>query len=688
MCGIAGFLGTWTPTVLDAMVCAIRHRGPDGEGVWCNEADQIGLAHSRLAIIDCTEAAAQPLASCAGRYRIVFNGEIYNFRALAAEIKDCGYDFNEWSDTAVLGPLYDLYGPDMLGRLNGIFAFVIWDSKERRLFAARDALGVKPFYYAETGRGLAFASEMKALLPLAGIDRSIDKAALYDYLLHLWSPGARTMFEGVKKLLPGHYLVAEVGKAVEFRRWYSPPVATRDRRPGDATPLGNARDELLTLFDQVVADQCLSDVPVGAFLSGGVDSSAIVASMVATGHRPAMTYCVGYEGAGLEEEGFGDDLVFARDFAASLGVPLKAIIVGPMQTADLERLVHHLEEPQADPAPLYVEGISQAARADGVKVLLSGAGGDDVFSGYRRHTAAALRSNAGVFGRATGKAATLAARMVPGSMGRRLAKAGYMLDGSDEEFLIRAFEFTPCADVNACVTEDVRRARRIAGPNGLEMALTASAGGHLLDRMLAMELAGFLPDHNLNYTDKASMAAGVEVRVPFLDERLVAFAGSLPRHLKVRRGKAKWLLKEALRDRVPDTILNRKKTGFGAPVRFWVAGPMRGMIEDIFASTVFRRRDLFDLGGVRRLLDDTVSGRRDGAYLVLAIVMVELWLRRFLDAPDKFPSDSAREWVPAHFDITASLAPSATASVGPQDSHRAASYLRGSLQRANKPEER
>lgn len=633
MCGIAGFLGAWPPAILAAMAAGIRHRGPDGEGCWWCEPDRIGLAHRRLAIIDCTEAAAQPMASCAERYRVVFNGEIYNFRALAEELKARGYDFNERSDTAVLGPLYDLYGPDMLGRLNGIFAFAIWDGREHCLFAARDALGVKPFYYAETGRGLAFASEMKALLPMIGIDRSIDKAALYDYLLHLWSPGARTMFEGVKKLLPGHYLVAEGGKAAEFRRWYSPPVATRDRRPGGATPLANAKNELLTLFDQVVADQCLSDVPIGAFLSGGVDSSAIVASMVATGHRPAMTYCVGYDGPGLEEEGFGDDLAFARDFAASLGVPLKPIIVEPMQMADLERLVHQLEEPQADPAPLYVEAISQAARADGVKVLMSGAGGDDVFSGYRRHTAAALRAQAGALGGLAGKAATLAARVAPGSVGRRLAKAGYMLEGSDEEFLIRAFEFTPCADVNACVTEDVRHARSTAGPNGLERALAASTGAHLLDRMLAMELAGFLPDHNLNYTDKASMAAGVEVRVPFLDERLVAFAGCLPPHLKVRRGVPKWLLRQALRGRLPDGILDRKKTGFGAPVRLWVAGPMRGMIEDIFASATFRQRGLFDCDGVRKLLDDTLCGRRDGAYLVLAIVMVELWLRRFHDLP-------------------------------------------------------
>ncbi len=631
MCGIAGFLGTWPPAILAAMATGIRHRGPDGEGIWWDEADRIGLAHRRLAIIDCTDAAAQPMASCAGRYRVIFNGEIYNFRALAAEITARGYEFNEHSDTAVLGPLYDLYGPGMLGHLNGIFAFAIWDSRERTLFAARDGLGVKPFYYAQTGRGLAFASELKALLPLADIDRSIDKAALYDYLLHLWSPGARTMFEGVKKLLPGHYLLARTGDGAEYHRWYRPPLEMSDRGYNETLTASEAKTELLTLFDQVVADQCISDVPIGAFLSGGVDSSAIVAAMVASGHLPAKTYCVGYDGPGLEDEGFGDDLAYARHFAASLGVPLKPIIVEPMQMADLERLVHHLEEPQADPAPLYVEAISQAARADGIKVLMSGAGGDDIFSGYRRHTAAALRAWTGRHGGSVGRVAKLAARFAPGPARRRLEKMGYMLEGSDEEFLMRAFEFSPAADVEGCVSEDVRRARRSAQPNALEAALARSTGAHLVDRMLLMELAGFLPDHNLNYTDKASMAAGVEVRVPFLDERLVAFAGRLPPHLKVHHGRPKWLLREALRGRLPDAILDRKKTGFGAPVRLWVVGALRPMVEDILASATFRQRGLFNCAGVRKLFDDTVSGRRDGAYLVLAIVMVELWLRRFSD---------------------------------------------------------
>jgi asparagine synthase (glutamine-hydrolysing) len=629
MCGIAGFLGAWPEQLLAPMAAALRHRGPDGEGIWWSEQDEIGLAHRRLAIIDCSDNAAQPMVSCSGRYHVVFNGEIYNFRALAAELRNHGYEFNEHSDTAVLGPLYDLHGPGMLRRLNGIFAFALWDAKKKRLFAARDGVGVKPFYYAKTSRGLAFASELKALMLLPDLDHATDKAALCDYLVHLWSPGQRTMLQHVKKLLPGHYLIAERGKTTENHKWYFPEIAAAKSSFTGPTNLANAGAELLALLDAVVADQCVADVPIGAFLSGGIDSSAIVAAMLATGNRPAKAYCVGYSGPSLSGEGFEDDLPYARAFAASLGVPLEPIIVGSIDGSDLERLVYDLEEPQADPAPIYVKAISEAARTDGIKVLMSGAGGDDVFSGYRRHAAAALRAWTGRLGKSTSQILSLTGRMVSSPARRRLDRIGYMLQGSDEQFLLRAFEFTSSDLVGSCVAEDVRRARTCADPNRLELAMIASRGTHLVDRMLSMELAGFLPDHNLNYTDKAAMAAGVEVRVPFLDDRILSFASGLPPNFKVRRGHTKWLLRRALKRRLPKAILQRSKTGFGAPVRLWVRGSLREAIEDILSSESFRSRGLFEPEGVRGLAADTFAGRRDGAYLLLAIIMVELWLRQF-----------------------------------------------------------
>jgi asparagine synthase (glutamine-hydrolysing) len=628
MCGIAGYLGQLPLRWIEPMSAALQHRGPDGAGVWRSESHGVALAHRRLAIIDRSSSASQPMASCGGRYRVVFNGEIYNYRALAFELAAKGYRFNERSDTSVLGPLYDLHGPEMLSRLNGIFAFAIWDCETGKLFAARDAFGVKPFYYACFDTGFAFASEIKALLPIEGFDRSIDEAALRDYLLHLWSPGERTMFKGVKKLLPGHFLRVELGGRPQIVAWREQAVV--DQSPSlRRRSVIEEKAALLSLFDRVVSDQCVSDVPIGAFLSGGVDSCAIVASMIAGGNKPTRTYCVGFDGPGLEAEGFGDDLAYARRFAVTLDVPLQPIMVRPMTGDDLERLVGVLDEPQADPAPLYVEAISEAARDDGVKVLMSGAGGDDIFSGYRRHVAAALRGRLGSFAPYAGRLLAGGAMLSNGTLRRKLRKLSYMFEGSDDDFLCRAFEFTPSADVERCLSEDARLGCQIAGRNELEKTLEASNGAPLLRRMLLMERAGFLPDHNLNYTDKASMTAGVEVRVPFLDERLVDFADRTSPELEVRRGRAKWLLREAMRGRVPDAILDRKKTGFGAPVRLWVAGPMRPMIEDIVASASFRQSGAFDVGEVRRLLDDTFCRRRDGAYLILAIVMVELWLRRF-----------------------------------------------------------
>jgi asparagine synthase (glutamine-hydrolysing) len=627
MCGIAGFLGAHSPLLLQELAAALSHRGPDGEGLWHDSQAGIGLAHRRLAIIDPTDAASQPMQSCNGRYRVVFNGEIYNFRLLAAELTARGYVFNQHSDTAVLGPLYDLYGPDMLRRLNGIFAFAIWDCVKRQLFIARDALGVKPLYYARTPEGILFASEFKALLRLGELDRTLDPRALNDYLVHLWSPGARTLFRTVSKLPPGHALFASAGKfAIE--EWYRAPLS---RNPVSSSRALDLVRELSHLIDRVVADQCISDVPIGAFLSGGIDSSGIVAAMAATGHRPARTYCIGFEGNNMVEEGFGDDLTYARLVAHELSVPLTPIVVKEAQASDIEALAWTLDEPQADPAALYVGAIAAAARQDGIKVLMSGAGADDVFSGYRRHNAAVLRAQLGPLARPL--APLLRTMPLPrtGALRRRLDKLRHMLAEDDETFLMRGFEFNRPEDVHACLAPAARSGRSEANKNRLETAMESSRGAHLLDRMLYMELHGFLPDHNLNYTDKGAMAHGVEVRVPFLDERMVAFAGRLPWHLKVHRGRAKWLLKQALAARLPRAVLTRTKTGFGAPVRRWIAGPMRPLVMDIIGSRSFRERGLFDVGAIEKLVSDVTAGRREGAYLVLALVMTELWLRRFCD---------------------------------------------------------
>lgn len=626
MCGIAGIFGAHTTDDLSAMSAAIAHRGPDGDGIWRGVDPPVGLVHRRLSIIDLSANAAQPMASADGRYVTVFNGEIYNFKELGRQLTQRGYVFNENSDTGILAPLFDWLGENMLERLNGIFSFAIWDKARKRLFIARDSVGTKPLYYVVRPPGLAFASELKALMPLRDWCRDIDVSAALEYMTYLWTPGERTLFQAVKKLPPGHFIMQD-SQGMSVRRWYQIPAP----RPHDKNtdPAAVSRT-FVSLFDRVVSDQCLSDVPIGAFLSGGVDSTAIVSAMTRTGHMPRKTYCVHFDGKAMKEEGFENDVDYAKIAANALGVPLDIVRVDEPRAEDFERMVDTLDEPQADPAPLFVAEICARARAEGIKVMLSGTGGDDVFSGYRRHKAAHLRS---LVGERWGKFASAPARAVPlaGALGRRLRRFGAMMKGTQEEFIESAFHFNDRAQAIDCLAVANQGLAQASRNAYWADGLASTRGWPLLERVLHMEFFGFLPDLNLNYTDKASMARQIEVRVPFLDTRLIDFASQLPVSLKTQLAGEKLFLKRAFSGMVPDAILRRSKTGFGGPVREWVKGKLRPFVGDIVASQSFRQRGLFDANAVDEVFASTLKGRTDGAYLLLSIVLIEIWLRRFVD---------------------------------------------------------
>lgn len=625
MCGIAGIVGQADVRLLGLMAEAIAHRGPDGAGLWKDEIADVGLVHRRLSIIDLSDAAAQPMAAVDERYQVVFNGEIYNYKELQASLQRRGYRFNPNSDTAVLGPLYDLFGVDMLHKLNGIFAFAIWDSRLRTLFAARDRVGAKPFYYVQRQGRFAFASEIKALSEIPDLDRSIDEGAIYDYLEKLWCPGEGTPFRSVRKLPAGHAMLVKDGR-IEIAAWaeVALPISEIPKEPV------LAKAALLDLLDEAVSTQCVSDVPIGAFLSGGVDSTAVVASMVKTGNRPHRAYCIGFEGTGMKDEGFGEDQRYAKLAADALGVKLTYMQMRVPGADDFSRLAWMLDEPQADPAPLFLEAISARAQVDGIKVLLSGTGGDDIFGGYRRHVAASIRNSVGPL--------RSMIRFVPnpgksGTIGRRLARLKGLMAGDSNSFLSRSFEFNSRPLARACLSDKALQAAAADSNLYWEEALAERQGGTIAARVIQLERRGFLPDHNLNYTDKASMARGVEVRVPLLDPRLIAFADALPIRWKVRGLDAKWLLKRALEARAPKAITRRSKTGFGGPVRSWINGPLAPTLKDMIASTSFRTRGLFDVAGVQRVLSATEAGTEDGSYLLLAVMMIEFWLQRFASAP-------------------------------------------------------
>ncbi|PIZ31564.1 MAG: asparagine synthase (glutamine-hydrolyzing) [Alphaproteobacteria bacterium CG_4_10_14_0_8_um_filter_53_9] len=638
MCGILGFFGgggsgeTWDEGVLRRMGSLLAHRGPDGEGYFYHsqqdgEGDSLvcGLGHRRLSIIDLSPAAAQPMEACGGRYVVIFNGEIYNYNNLALELKANGYQFNEHSDTAVIAPLYDWLGEAMLDKLEGMFAFALFDRENGEIFCARDGMGVKPFYYYATEGNLAFASELKALAPLVDLAGEMDKAALRDYLSFGWSPGERTLVPGVFKLKPGHCLSMRAGKgaAPEIRRWWRPKLVAAEGYDRTKTPA-----DLRAFLLNIVREQCVSDVLVGAFLSGGVDSSAVVALMRAAGVDVAGTYCIAFDGEGMRGEGFGDDLTFARMMAEKTGVPLKEVRVDARgMLDDLPKLAWMLDEPQADPAPLLVERISREARADGIKVLMSGTGGDDVMSGYRRHLAVRLRERWG-FLRGIAKHSECYVKWMKlegrGTLGRRTARLLDLLAVDDEDFLLSAFMTNMGGDALGLFGGDARGAM-----GGFDNALTASrletADFDMLNRMLDMEMHGFLPDHNFNYTDKASMAAGVEVRVPLADRRLVDWMADVPPENKLSGTRLKAFFKDAMSTDIPPEIINRSKAGFGAPVRSWLTDNGRDMVE----SVLFENHAVSDWGldemAVRRLWDDTRAGRVDGAYRVLGLCMVGWW---------------------------------------------------------------
>ncbi len=630
MCGIAGFSGSFAADLLVRMGESIAHRGPDGSGLFHDPGRGIGLAHRRLAILDLSPAGAQPMWDPQRRACIVFNGEIYNFRELRQGLEADGFAFRGHSDTEVLLNLYLRDGAAMLARLNGIFALALWDSGRDTLLLARDGLGVKPLYWAQTRDGLLFASEIKSLLCHPGMDRSLDFQALASHLTYLWSPAPRTLLAGVRKLEPGEAM--EIGQGRVRRRWahYRLPVRA-ETGPVDADRAIAAVRRSVT---QAVRRQLVSDVPVGAFLSGGLDSSAVVACARAAEPDLALPcFTIALEDRLARREGIVNDLPYAQRAAAHLGVDLHRVEVGPEMADLLPLMLYHLDEPQADPAPLNVLYIARAAREHGIKVLLSGTGGDDIFSGYRRHRAVAL---ARLWGRMPAPLRSLIARGAralparPAAL-RKLGRGLRDLDRDGDERLASYFHWLGWQSVAPLLAPSLRA--ELSAPRILEESLaTLPPGVSDLDRMLYLECRHFLADHNLAYTDKMSMAVGVEVRVPLLDPGLVSLAFSLPARLKQRGAEGKWVLKRALEPLLPRDLIYRPKTGFGVPLRAWLQGPLKGLLRDTLAAETLRRRGLFDPAGVQRLIDLDRAGRSDGAYTLFALLCIELWCRIFLDS--------------------------------------------------------
>lgn len=656
MCGITGYQGTYSADLLWAMTDAVAHRGPDGEGAVVIEAEEgppTGLGHRRLAIIDLSEAGCQPMTvapDAGGGMRagltLVFNGEIYNYRELRRELVSSGHVFTTATDSEVLLHLYERDGLGMLSRLNGIFAFAIHDAREDgrpadvergALLLARDPFGVKPLYYAQPAAGFLFASEIKALLCYPGLSRSIDPAALHEMLAYLWTPAPRTMLAAVRKLEPGNAIIVSKGRVRKHWTYYTLPYeGTVDTRSSQSIA-----EELAERVATAVRRQLVADVPIGAFLSGGLDSSGIVAMMKrAWPDRRFTCFSIGF-GDGSDADGNPADMPYARKVARHLNLDLEEIVIGPDVIGRLEETVALLDEPQADPAPINALMIAERAREMGIPVLLSGAGGDDLFSGYRRHWALSFERHWGWLpqsvrsriGRIATAATAGAGRGQSNVLLRRLAKM-FAYAGEDAERRLIAYFWWSTERVRRNLYSDdfyaSTRTLDTAAPM-LTSLERIPAESDPLQRMLFLETLHFLADHNLNYTDRAGMAAGVEIRVPLLDIDLVEFACRIPSHMKQRGRMGKAILKQAMEPFLPRDVIYRPKTGFGAPLRRWLRRELRAQVDDTLDDTSLRRRGFFDPVAVRRLIESDRAGRIDGSYTIFALMCFELWCRRFVD---------------------------------------------------------
>ena len=633
MCGIVGISGVVNLNELTRATHALDHRGPDDSGIFSDNTAGIGLGHTRLSILDLSPLGHQPMFSSNGQVALVFNGEIYNFRELRSELEQQGYLFKGHSDTEVVLALYLTHGQAMLARLNGIFALAVWDAKRSGLFLARDALGVKPLYYYQGVESFAFASEIKALRHLVPNLVNLDGAAVHRYLSFQWCPGAGTPSADIRKLGPGEAMWISNGRMAEHLTWYQLPVSSKT--PGTKLTQAQAITGLQAHVRQAVQRQLVADVPVGAFLSGGLDSSSVVA--FARESHPNIQ-CFTIEATGGQEPGMVDDLAYAKQVASHLRVPLEVVTIDSSKmAADLEHMVYQLDEPLADPAPLNVLYIGRLARAQGYKVLLSGAGGDDIFSGYRRHLA--LKSEAYLDWLPAGMRLGLhhlASRLdqrLP--LIRRLTKLldSVTLDGDARlaNYFLWARRddlynlYTPA--FKASIADAAAEAPLLSFLKELPKTTTK------LDRMLALEQRFFLPDHNLTYTDKMSMAVGVEVRVPLLDLELVQFAAQISDKDRQRGRHSKWIFKKAMEPFLPNNVIYRPKAGFGAPLRRWMCHELKELLGDTLSVTRLKNRGLFEPEAVQRLIEANNTGRIDASYTLLSLLCIELWCKAFIDTP-------------------------------------------------------
>jgi asparagine synthase (glutamine-hydrolysing) len=627
MCSIAGMIGCGDPVILARMSAVMRHRGPDGSGeVWIDE-HRSGLAHNRLSIIDLTPGGSQPMASADGRHWIVFNGEIYNYRELRLELEACGHVFRSTSDTEVLLVGLIEWGAACLNKLDGMFAFVWMDRVTGRAFAARDHLGIKPLYYAEAGGGLIFASEIKALLQCPFLEVERDEAAIRNPSRFMLSPD--TGFERIRKLPPAHCLIYEHGKAETLPYWRIEPTERLSDEP-------DAIERIGALIERAVEMQMISDRPIGTFLSGGLDSSLVSALMRKQHGGEIDAFTITFSSKDQKFEQTSDDSMYARKVARHFGFRLHEFEIEPNIAELLPLMVWHMDEPLSDPAAINTYLISRAARDLGIVVLLNGIGGDEVFGGYRKHLACL---KAGSYQAVCPPLLRGAIRKVANGLPVATSTRGLVQLRMAKRFL----SYADLPEAERYLASDLSLNAESFSQlyNGADYFHSPfwerqrkrlqDRSSSYLTRMCLNDTLTFLPEHNLTYSDKAAMAASVETRPPLVSKDVVSAMFQASPRLRIRNGVQKYLLKKIGEKHLPHDVVYRPKASFSSPLRSWIRGPLKEMVDSLLGERQIRQRGIYDPATVKRLIAEDRSGKEDHSMWIWTMLTVEIWHRTFLD---------------------------------------------------------
>ncbi len=638
MCGIAGIISSDPEERIGAALRSIEHRGRDDEGFFISApfgSDRLKacLGHRRLSIIDTSSAGHQPMFTEDRRFAITLNGEIYNYKEIRSELEAKGEVFTTSSDTEVLLKAFREWNLGCLDKLNGMFAFAVWDDEEKQLTLVRDRAGIKPLFYAKLGENFAFASEIKAILATKFIRAELDHEALNQTLTFLWPVPPHTMFRDVWQVLPGHYLIWKNGE-ITTHEWWDMDMSLEENG-GDESFWS---ESVLETLDRATRLEMISDVPLGAFLSGGVDSSALVALMSRYAKEKISTYTTGIAPDDLKFDIIPDDVEWSRRVAELLPIDYHETLLTPEVAELLPKLIWHQEAPIIDMAiPSYL--ISEQARST-QKVMLSGMGGDEIFGGYPRQMAMQIAGVADLLPTVVRRPLmkTIESGLYGGLSGRftapiRNAKKFARSAGMDFEDRYLGFGtyFTDQMKSELYTRELGKDMEGFDAYRYHRSYFGACKKTSPINRMLYVDFKTFMPALNLDTTDRTSMAANLEVRVPYLNKEMLDLASRIPSRLKIKGLKRKFILKKAVESILPKEVIYRKKAGFGAPIRSWLRGPLKPMVNDFLSKENVDRRGLFNHNSIRKIVNDYESGKEDLSLHIFLLVTLELWFRQFID---------------------------------------------------------